>query len=99
MTSSCWILDRPCGMVYGVSMNTYRLYTDSNKTDVVAAAPSPAKALKVLCDEAGLTLASQNGRYGKTDDGQSVSAMTQPAGRARYSDHGTTRLHYGEGLR
>jgi len=72
-------------------MRHYRLYTE-DKTDYVVAAPSPARALRMLVNAAGLTLESQDGRYGKTTDGTSVSAMTCQWSRAHYSDHGTTRV-------
>ena len=76
-------------------MNSYRLYTDT-KTDHVTKAKSPAAALKTLVEMAGLELASQNGRYGKTTDGTNVSAMTVDWSRAHYSDARTTRLLPGE---
>lgn len=72
-------------------MSYYRLYAD-RATDHVVKGSSPAKALRELCAAAGLTLASQDGRYGRTSDGQSVSALTEPWSYSRQRDHGTTRL-------
>ncbi len=72
--------------------STYRLYLESHETDHTVAAASPGKALVLLASAAGVTLASQNGRYGKTTDGRSVSALTMKWGRAHYSDARTTRL-------
>jgi hypothetical protein len=72
-------------------MSAYVLYTTEN-TGHRTTAKSPAAALRELCKMAGLTLESQNGRYGKTTDGQNVAAMTVNWNRAHYADHGTTRL-------
>lgn len=71
--------------------STYRLYVNGSRTEHAVKGKSPAKALVQLADLAGLTLLSQDGRYGKTADG-SVSALTEPWGRAHYSDARTTRL-------
>ncbi len=73
-------------------MSYYRLYTDSSKTDYRTKGNSPTKALRELADMAGMELASQDGRYGKTTTGQSVSAMTEPWGRVDSPDARTTRV-------
>ncbi len=72
--------------------STYRLYLDSTRTDHSVKGNSPAKALTELAAEAGLNLTIQNGRYGKTSDGQSVSALTENWSRAHYADARTTRV-------
>jgi hypothetical protein len=41
-------------------------------------ARTPAKGLRVACELAGLTLASQDGRYGILDDGRPIMAATCP---------------------
>jgi len=46
-------------------------------------AASPAKGLTALCAKAGLKLASQDGRYGRLEDGTSVMAATMPWSRRR----------------
>ena len=73
-------------------MSRYRLYLDSTKTEHSVSGKSPAKALRELAAAAGLTLASQDGRYGKLSDGRSASALTEPWSRAHYSDARTTRV-------
>jgi hypothetical protein len=73
-------------------MSTYRLNVDSQKTEHTVKGTSPAKALKALVEQAGLALASQDGRYGKLADGRSVSALTEPWGRVDSPDARTTRL-------
>lgn len=70
----------------------YVLSVNLETTEHRVAAESPAKALRELVAAAGLTLASQDGRYGKTTDGQSVSALTAKWGRVDYPDARTTRL-------
>lgn len=64
-------------------MSSYRLYLNSEKTDHRCQGSSPAKALRELCEAAGLELASQDGRYGKLADGRSCSALTEPWSRRR----------------
>jgi hypothetical protein len=72
--------------------STYVLYIANEKTEHVTKMNSPAKALKALAAAAGLTLASQNGRYGRTTDGRNVAALTAPWSRTRYADERTTRI-------
>lgn len=62
-------------------MSAYRLYVDSERTEFRVKGSRPAKALAELVAEAGLTLASQDGRYGRLDDGRAVMALTEPWGR------------------
>ncbi len=75
-------------------MSYYRLYltnTLHGKTDYRVKGNSPAKALRELVAMAGMELVTQNGRYGKTTDGERVAAMTEPWGRVDGPDARTTR--------
>lgn len=71
--------------------SSYRLYTDE-KTEYTTKAKSPAAALEMLTEMAGLELASQDGRYGKLTDGRWAAAMTEKWSRAHYTDARTTRV-------
>jgi hypothetical protein len=73
-------------------MSTYRLYVDSTKTEHTVKGKSPAKALKELAAQAGLTLATQDGRYGRLSDGTTACALTEPWSRVDSADARTTRL-------
>lgn len=69
-------------------MNRYKLYPahgvdPETGKEYETDAASPAKGLVALCDKAGLKLASQDGRYGKLEDGSSVMAATMPWSRRR----------------
>jgi len=64
-------------------MSCYTLHVEGVKTGEAVKGTSPRKALEELCEQAGLTLASQDGRYGRLDDGRHVSALTAPWGRRR----------------
>jgi len=76
---------------YG-AMSTYRLHLDNERTDHRVKGTSPAKALRELCTLAGLDLATQDGRYGRTAAGQHVMALTESWSAVRHDDHGTTRV-------
>lgn len=80
------------------TQRTYRLYL-AQKTDHTVKADTPAKALRELVAAAGLELATQDGRYGRTTDGQYAAAMLVDTSRVRYADHGTTRLLNGKEVR
>ena len=68
-------------------MNQYKLIParidESTGKELVAEARTPAKGLTALCAAAGLTLASQDGRYGVTTEGEKVMAATCPWARRR----------------
>lgn len=76
-------------------MNAYRLYINGERTEHIAQAKTPRAGLTALADLAGLALAAgreMNGRYGKTEDGRTVSALTAPWSRVDSPDARTTRL-------
>jgi hypothetical protein len=62
-------------------MSYYVLYIDGATTEHRIKGTSPAKALRELTEMAGLTLTSQNGRYGRDGDSRTVVALTQKWGR------------------
>lgn len=71
-------------------MNAYKILVDGkgiipdgSTKELEVKARTPARGLKLGVEAAGLTLASQDGRYGKLDDGRSVMAATMPWGRRR----------------
>ena len=76
-------------------MSKYRLYVNGEKTAHVTEASRPGRGLEQLVADYGLTLANHDGqsRYGHTDDGVSVMALTEPYGRRRLDPlERTTRL-------
>ena len=72
-------------------MSYYRLYIDSDRTEYRVKGKSPAKALLELTALAGLTLVSNNGRWGKLNDGRSAGALTEAWGRVDSPDARTNR--------
>ena len=77
--------------MYMKTKSTYRMYIDSSSTEYTAKGSYPAKAMREMAAAAGITIASQDGRYGKTTDGHSISAMTATWGRTVTSEERTTR--------
>ena len=74
-------------------MSRYELLVGNDRTGRVVAGTSPAKALRQLCADAGLVLASQDGRYGRLVDGRTVAALTEAWSRRRVDpNERTTRL-------
>jgi hypothetical protein len=73
-------------------MNSYRLNVNSEKTEHSVKAKNPTEALRLLVAAAGLSLASQTGRYGRTTGGHSVSALIMAWSATQYADARTTRV-------